>query len=178
MSQQEKRPRQTFFAGVEKLIHQVRQDPGIPGEQVSDKNVREDVFLVDHAHHFFPLDSQYGAPGHRRRRCHTLRLNAGYAILPNEVAWAKQRDSSFLAFARNHRELGPPLLDVIDGFTYLSLGKDLLVLGDFNDRSADAGLGEKHLGLKLLHILGNFDDRPAHARLGEKNLGPNLLRSR
>jgi hypothetical protein len=47
-----------FFAGIEKLIHQVFQDVTVPGQQMIDENVAECILLMKRPYHLFSFNPE------------------------------------------------------------------------------------------------------------------------
>src|ERR1700733_16183510 len=66
MGNQQKRPRQTFFTRVEKLIDQVRFNSNRAQKHVSYKKVRK-MLVVEHAHHSLLFNSKQGTRSNRSR---------------------------------------------------------------------------------------------------------------
>ena len=84
MRQQQENPSQTLFAGVEKLVHEIRFVSDVAQKQMLDKQFRNIVMLVKHSLHQRLLNLVKGAICHRNSRFHTHRLT-GEASLAEEL---------------------------------------------------------------------------------------------
>ena len=85
---QQENPRQTLFAGVEKLIDKIGLGAHAAGQQKLQKQVGEVMLLVHHADHLIPLDLERSAggngsgrrqtqPRHRRERLFSDKIASG-----------------------------------------------------------------------------------------------------
>ena len=72
--QQQQRPGEALFAGVEQLIDEVRFDAHVPRQHVGDEAVRERGLFVEQLDHRLLLDDQHARRDHRRGRPDANRL--------------------------------------------------------------------------------------------------------
>ena len=109
MRKKQESPSQALFAGVEKLVHEVRFIPDVARQQMLDKQFRHILMLVEHARHQQLINLVKAAFGHRNSCCHAQRL-PGEASLAEELAGAQYRDDRFFALWGYYRELylAPP----------------------------------------------------------------------
>ena len=96
MRKQQKNPGQTLFAGVEKLVYEVRFISDIAYQQMPDKQFRNIVMIMKYTLHQRFLNLVKGAIGHRNSRCHAQRLT-GEASLAEELTGAQNGDDCFFA---------------------------------------------------------------------------------
>ncbi len=89
--QQEKNAGNALFAGIEQLVHKVRFDPDVAGQQVRREHLGKSELSVEDADHLRFLDAQDGHVGHRSRRRQAQRLpnQAGFA---EKIHLAEQSD--------------------------------------------------------------------------------------
>jgi len=120
---QQKRPRQTFFTRVEKLIDQVRFNSKVAQQNMSYEEGRKGVLLIQDVHHFSLFNPNDDAKSDRGScgYAHTL---ARQASLAQKAPGTQQCDNRFLAVTRQHRKLDAPSLNVEDRPSGVSLGKD------------------------------------------------------
>ncbi len=124
---QQKNSRQTLFAGIEKLIHQVVLISDVPLQQVLDKHGRQFRFAAHRQHHSLPLDMQKDAVCHCDRRRHTVKLT-GQTTFSDKIAFAQNAKGCFFAGLRHHAELHLACLDKKYPVRRITLGKDRLFL--------------------------------------------------
>ncbi len=148
LREQQQRPSQAFFAGIEKLVHQVFLDASVASEQIRYENLRKQLFFVEHARHLFSFNLEQGCRGNSRCGGHALRLNSSNAFLSQEVPNPEQGDGCFLATLRENGELDPAFLNIKHGVRRISLGKDGLALFEIHDCPSQAALGQECVGLK------------------------------
>src|SRR5579864_148755 len=74
MSKQQEDAGQSFFARIEKLIHQIFFVTDVPRQQIHHEQVGKLVLLMKRFHHGFPIDSQNSTIRHRGCRAHAERL--------------------------------------------------------------------------------------------------------
>ncbi len=96
MRKQQKNPSQTLFAGVEKVVHEVRFVSDVAQKQMIDKQFRNIVMFVKdllHQRLFYPVKR---AIRHRSGCCKTQYLS-GEASLAEEFALAEDGDYCFFS---------------------------------------------------------------------------------
>jgi hypothetical protein len=103
---------QALFAGVEELINQIFLETNVTDQQVGHEHVGKLFLIVKHPHHFFPVNSEYGAGRESCGSGHALWLDCGDALFSHEISHAKQRYGCFLAALGVDRKLDPPLFDI------------------------------------------------------------------
>ena len=74
LREQQQNPRQPLFAGIEKLIDQVRLDAGVPCEKKGDEHRRQFGLMVEYAHHFRLADPEQCTLGHCASRREVNRM--------------------------------------------------------------------------------------------------------
>ena len=77
---QQEDPRQTLFAGVEKLINKIGLDPHAADQEKLREEIGDRILLMHHAKHLSPLDFERSG----RRQAQTGR--SGNRFFPDEVA--------------------------------------------------------------------------------------------
>src|SRR5579862_5369513 len=95
-SEQKERSGQTFLAGVEELIYQVRLDSDASCEHVRQEAVRERMLGVEHASHLFFLNDEHGGGCNRGRSRYALGLSRK-APFPQKIPRSKDRHNCFFA---------------------------------------------------------------------------------
>ena len=130
MRKQQENPSQTLFAGVEKLVYEVRFIPDIARQQMFDKQFRNVMMLEKHMLHQRLLDLVKRAICHRSSRRGTLRL-PGEASLAEKLTGVEDCDDRFFALLGYNRELylAPP--EVEQGIRRLPLPEDVTVYAAF-----------------------------------------------
>jgi hypothetical protein len=126
MGQQQEDPSQTFFAGVEKLVHEICFVADVAAKHVRDEQFRDLVFLVKYTHHHLFFDAVETAVIDRGRRGHAQRL-ARETSFAQEIAGTPRGDNRFPALSGYDRELHPTLSKIENGIRRLSLIEDAAV---------------------------------------------------
>jgi hypothetical protein len=110
MRHQQKNSRQSFFAGIEKLIDQVILISDVSFQQVFDKQGRQFWFYAHCLHHRRPLDVQQNAVSQSCCRRHAEKLTSK-TTFAKEIALAQDAKGCFSPVFRYHTELHPSGLD-------------------------------------------------------------------
>jgi hypothetical protein len=155
VSKHEQNTSQPLFAGVEKLIHQVRFVSDVPQQQIRYEQVGERVLLVKRPHHCGLFDPQKGAVRHGACRADTSKL-PGQSSFSEEVSDIQYADRRFLAALRNDCEPHMAGLNIEDCVGCFSLRKDCAFFGNYHDSPALANRGEERLGVEVALFLGRF----------------------
>src|SRR6202167_4449187 len=103
MSQQQQYSRQSFLAGVEKLVNQIRFVSYVSCQQIRHEHIGKRLFPMKHIIHGFLANFHHGAVGHCDCRAQAERLSCK-ATLPEEIALLQNADCGFLADLRNDDE--------------------------------------------------------------------------
>src|SRR5450432_785496 len=110
MRHQQKRSRQTLFAGIEKLINQILLITDVSLQKILYKHGRQFGFQTHGEHHRLFLDVQKNAICHGSRGSHTQKLTSK-TTFPEEIAFPQNTESRFLPGFRYDTELHLPRLD-------------------------------------------------------------------
>src|SRR6476660_9479167 len=92
------------------------------------------------AQHFSSLNPEHRAVDDGRGSCHPNRLTGCNAFFSQKIAVTQQGRGCFFATFRNNRKLYPPLLNVENGVTSVSLRKHNVLLRHFDNRPAQTSL--------------------------------------
>jgi len=98
---QQENPRQTLFAGVEKLIDKIGLGSHTSGQQEFQEPFGEGVLLVHYADHLLPFYAEHYTNG--SGSC-SVRMQPTYArqrLLSNEIPGGEQRDGGLSPVFRN-----------------------------------------------------------------------------
>jgi len=146
--QQEQRPRQPLFAGIEQLVDQVF----LHSDRASQKMRREPFgkirLLAEDARHGGLIhsadDGILQGPGGRNAP-----RPSGEATLADKISGFEECDDCFLTLRRDNGDFDPPFSNVEDGIRRLTLGEDGLTLGVFRYGESAIRLGEKRLRVEF-----------------------------
>ena len=125
--QEQERPRQAPFAGIEELIDEIRLGSDASGQNELHEKVGEGVFLVQDAKHpvSFDLERDAAGYGHSRGRSHRPRFRDRF--LAKEIPGGKHRYRGFFAPLGDDGELCPAILEVKHRVGRASLEKESLL---------------------------------------------------
>src|ERR1700751_36068 len=146
--QYQKRSGQTFLAGIEKLINQVRLRAVVTIDHISHEQIRQLVLPMQRRQHRLLLNSKDCAVRHGSSSSQADSLIRREASFSQEVTRAEESDGCFLTLFGEHAELHAPLLNVKHSVRPVSLGKDGLFGTIATHCSADAGLRQKFIRIK------------------------------
>jgi len=172
-SEQKKRAGQTFLAGVEELVYQVRLDSNASCKHVRQEAVRERMLSVEHANHLFSLDREHRGGRNRGRGRYALEL-ARKAPFTQKIAWSKDTHNSFLAVYIDHRKLHTAFLNVHDVLRGIALRVDSLGSSVLDNFSRNTARSEICLNTENMLTMGSclsgtrdcFHDTPAQDMSG------------
>jgi hypothetical protein len=110
-SDQQQYAGQAFFTRIKKLVGQVFFEANIAFEHVSNKQVGELMFLMNHANHFLLLYSQHGGRFEGGGCGRTKRL-ACYATFTEKISRIQKGDDRFFPIRSNNCEFYAAVLNV------------------------------------------------------------------
>jgi hypothetical protein len=144
LRQEKKNSGQPFLTGIEELVHQVFLNPGVAGQKMGNKNIREFVLLAEGAHHFFPVNFEQNAGHDRDGTGHPQRVRCSNAFFAAKLIVAQQGDSCFFPCSGYYAEPDPATLNIEDTVGSVTLGECLLFAGKMYDSPAYAAGGKKY----------------------------------
>src|SRR5450755_3688439 len=115
LREEQQNPRQPLFAGIEKLIDQVRLDASIACKKKGDEHLRQLRFLMKHAGHFRLADPEQCTIGHGGGGREPNRMGRDHAVLSQKLPGTHQGDRGFFSVGRGDRYSEPALLYVKNG---------------------------------------------------------------
>jgi hypothetical protein len=163
--QQQEKPGEALFAGVEQLIDQVLFHPAVAREQVKHEPFGEPGLLLQDADHGRFLDPHDRAVCDRNGGCQSQRL-PDQASLAEEVARSEDGDDSLFALLRRDQDLDLALLDVEHRIGGRALLKNDPIRLEGGNGSTAIERGEKHVWVEFCFRL------PGHWNLSLEGCGP------
>src|ERR1700722_846068 len=135
LRQQQQNPRQTFLAGVEKLIDKISLGSHAADQQKSQEQIREGRLIVHHADHLPPLDFQCLTSGYGGGSCHVLPTQGRQRLLSNEGARSEQRDGGLFSVWRNNCQFCADTLKIEEAVGRITLREEGLLWSQLEDSS-------------------------------------------
>src|SRR6266852_5041535 len=122
---QQQGARQSFLAGVEKVVDQVLLDSYVSRQHIRNEAVGESMFSMEHACHLAFLNEEHGGRRNRGRASHA-NGPARKAPFSKKIPGSKDRYNGFLAGLVNNGELYTAFLNVHHTRSRITLRVDLL----------------------------------------------------
>ena len=129
--EQQQSTRQSFLAGVKELIDQILLGAEVSSNHVGDEPVRKLMLRVEDAKHFAFLNDERTALSHRRGRADPQRL-AGQAAFAQKITCPEKGNDRLFASSRGYGKLYAALLNVENMGGGITLGKQPLLLAEFD----------------------------------------------
>src|ERR1700730_12080770 len=155
MSKQQKNTGESFLAGIEKLVNQIRFVSNVPCQQICHEHVRKLMFPVKHFHHGLLIDSHHRAIGQCGCGAHAKWLPCK-ATFSEESALVQNAYCGFLPDLRDNCEYYLSFLYVKNSIGRVALSKDRLPFSKCFDLSAVVDGRKECLGIELAKFLGRY----------------------